>query len=479
MASEAGAVIGVLFAIVAVAILYWLKVRYYDKRPFVEEETYGELGAKNDGNGQSKNKSKQTKPNNDISTLLFPVVSNPMMDMENGNMMDTENDDDYRGETFENVGTEGICKAGYLKKKSSGIRKDWLIRHFFIKDGRLYYVHESEELIGRKNVKARQVANLLISTVKEVSELEFQIISPGQRGATNGGGVYELQGDTSEDRNDWVRVIREQIEGALVSTLSSKSSADMSETASALFVPGGNIIAELKAMNPHCADCGAPAPEWASLNLCIMVCIACSGVHRKLGTHISKVRSITLDKWTYNSLQLLLTIGNERSNAVWEAMLSDAEEELESPLKPTKGTTMEERERYIVKKYVQREYVFARDATTSQKESHLIKSAADGDLVGVMAAIAAGADVNVRSVGNGEHVEDSKTALHLACIGQHTLCVELLCQMSASVDEMDAAGFTPLDIAIGMGYKDVADILRVAARSTHTPERSSPPFTSH
>lgn len=483
MASEAGAVIGVLFAIVAVAILYWLKVRYYDKRPVADEETYDELKVKNGGNGLSKNRNKQAKQNNDISTLLFPVVSNPMVDMENGNLMDTENEDDYRGETLENVATEGICKAGYLKKKSSGIRKDWLIRHFFIADGKLFYVHESEELVGRKNVKARQVANLLISTVKEVSELEFQIISPGQRGSNNGGGVYELQGDTSEDRNDWVLVIRQQIEGALVQTLSSKSSADMSETASALFVPGSTIIDELKAMNPHCADCGAAAPEWASLNLCIMVCIACSGVHRKLGTHISKVRSITLDKWTYNSLQLLLTIGNERSNAVWEARLEDAESEVQSPLKPTAGTSMEEREKYILSKYVQREYVFARDATMSQKESHLIKSAADGDLVGIMAAIAAGADVNVRTVGNADNsnIEESKTALHLACIGQHTLCVELLCQMSALVDEVDGSGFTPLDIAIGMGYRDVADILRAAARNTHSPDRDrdSPPQTSH
>ena len=43
--------------------------------------------------------------------------------------------------------------------------------------------------------------------------------------------------------------------------------------------------------NHICADCGAPEPTWASLNLGILMCIDCSGAHRRLGVHISKVGS--------------------------------------------------------------------------------------------------------------------------------------------------------------------------------------------
>lgn len=41
--------------------------------------------------------------------------------------------------------------------------------------------------------------------------------------------------------------------------------------------------------NDICAECSTPEPDWASLNLGILLCIECSGVHRNLGVHISKV----------------------------------------------------------------------------------------------------------------------------------------------------------------------------------------------
>lgn len=38
-------------------------------------------------------------------------------------------------------------------------------------------------------------------------------------------------------------------------------------------------------------------PDWASLNLGALMCIECSGIHRNLGTHVSRVRSLDLDEW--------------------------------------------------------------------------------------------------------------------------------------------------------------------------------------
>jgi hypothetical protein len=81
------------------------------------------------------------------------------------------------------------------------VKQVWLSRWFFVVNGILYYTHRPSDL-SEGLVMATQVANLVISTVKEVSRLEFQIISPGQRG--RGGGVFHLQGSNEADVALWV-----------------------------------------------------------------------------------------------------------------------------------------------------------------------------------------------------------------------------------------------------------------------------------
>ena len=50
--------------------------------------------------------------------------------------------------------------------------------------------------------------------------------------------------------------------------------------------------------NKYCADCDAKGPRWASWNLGVFICIRCAGIHRNLGVHISRVKSVNLDQWT-------------------------------------------------------------------------------------------------------------------------------------------------------------------------------------
>lgn len=74
--------------------------------------------------------------------------------------------------------------------------------------------------------------------------------------------------------------------------------------------------------NRTCADCKVSKnPRWASWNLGCFICIRCSGIHRSMGTHISKVKSVDLDAWTDDQIENMVKWGNANVNQYWEDKL--------------------------------------------------------------------------------------------------------------------------------------------------------------
>lgn len=71
--------------------------------------------------------------------------------------------------------------------------------------------------------------------------------------------------------------------------------------------------------NDTCNDCGASGTRWVSVNHGVFVCIRCSGVHRSIGSHVTKVKSTNLDKWTMAEINVMRQIGNARGKQLWES----------------------------------------------------------------------------------------------------------------------------------------------------------------
>ncbi|KAH8675755.1 hypothetical protein BX600DRAFT_377323 [Xylariales sp. PMI_506] len=154
--------------------------------------------------------------------------------------------------------------------------------------------------------------------------------------------------------------------------------------------------------NLWCADCGGGSKvEWVSLNLAIILCIECSGIHRSLGTHISKVRSLTLDttSFTPDIVELLLLVGNRVSNMVWEARL-------ESGIKPSAQATREQRLKFITAKYVDRAYVEPLSVTLSRyptPDDTLLAAIKRNEIQQVIYALALKANPNALDKSRGTH----------------------------------------------------------------------------
>uniref|UniRef100_A0A8D3D7F4 Arf-GAP with GTPase ANK repeat and PH domain-containing protein 1 n=1 Tax=Scophthalmus maximus TaxID=52904 RepID=A0A8D3D7F4_SCOMX len=260
--------------------------------------------------------------------------------------------------------------------------------------------------IPKTNGLTKDMSSLQLGQTPEQEEnFEFTIVSlTGQ--------TWHFEATTYEERDAWVQVIESQILASLQSCESSKNKSRLPSQTEAMALQSIRSIRG----NGHCADCEAQNPDWASLNLGALICIECSGIHRNLGTHLSRVRSLDLDEWPLELIRVMSAIGNELANSVWEA-------NAQGRLKPGPDASREERERWIRAKYEQRLFLASLPCADVSLGQQLLRATAEEDLRAVVLLLAHGSRQQVNeSCGEG----DGRNALHLASRKGNVVVTQLL-----------------------------------------------------
>ena len=259
----------------------------------------------------------------------------------------------------------GIVMEGYLFKRASNAFKTWNRRWFSIQNNQLVYQKKF------KDSPTVVVEDLRLCTVKHCEDIErrccFEVVSPTKS--------CMLQADSEKLRQAWIKAVQTSIatayreKGDESEKLDKKSSPstgslDSGNESKEKLLKGESALQRVQCIpgNTSCCDCGLADPRWASINLGITLCIECSGIHRSLGVHFSKVRSLTLDTWEPELLKLMCELGNDVINRVYEAKL-----EKMGVKKPQPGQR-QEKEAYIRAKYVERKFVDKYSALLSPSE---------------------------------------------------------------------------------------------------------------
>ncbi|KAF9080942.1 hypothetical protein BGX23_001477 [Mortierella sp. AD031] len=348
--------------------------------------------------------------------------------------------------------------SAVLEKPNINWHKYWCV----VSEGHL---HEYSHWKKGATMLHNEPINLRLSTVRPCRNQDrrfcFEVITPKFRR------VY--QATSAEDMNSWINVISNAIQGLLdgtsscqnlgyyssnnkdfkstsvfgvdgiMSGLSGAGRSSMEQMLHALPMTGSRyghtasgshdfgkafeavdmdhlgtrLLQTMRDSHPannFCAECGAKNPDWCAINLGILICIECSGIHRSLGTHISKVRSFTLDTTSYTRdlFDFIRAVGNEASNKIWEANLvqSDLHDDTATKVvfrRPLVNDSRDYKVSFIQKKYVDRAFVdrkrYYGDAETPEEQSAAITKALFNEVVannvpGVIATFAAGADLN-------------------------------------------------------------------------------------
>ncbi|XP_058846379.1 arf-GAP with coiled-coil, ANK repeat and PH domain-containing protein 2-like isoform X1 [Acipenser ruthenus] len=262
----------------------------------------------------------------------------------------------------------GIAMEGYLFKRASNAFKTWNRRWFSIQNNQLVYQKKF------KDNPTVVVEDLRLCTVKHCEDIErrfcFEVVSPTKS--------CMMQADSEKLRQAWIKAVQNSIATAFREQGESSEKLDRKCSTSTGSLDSGSELKEksLKgesalqrveciAGNASCCDCGLAEPRWASINLGITLCIECSGIHRSLGVHLSKVRSLTLDSWEPELLKVMCELGNSVINRIYEANLEKL-----GAKKPQPGDPRQDIEAYIRAKYVEKRFV--RKPTAAEQRTKVV-----------------------------------------------------------------------------------------------------------
>jgi len=250
---------------------------------------------------------------------------------------------------------------GYLFKRGQGAFRTWNRRWFYLENNKLCYAKRSGD-----EVTAME-EDLRICLVRPLTDSDrrfcFEVISPTKS--------HVLQADSQEMYTVWVSSLQQGISTALHESMQAnepdpantsggaiqwedsdtEEAQDGKKTDRIRIQPSARQILDIPG-NMVCCDCGAPEPQWASINFGVTLCIECGGIHRSLGVHISKVRSITLDAWEPEILKVMAELGNSIVNKILEGDIGER-----AVTKPNANSDRSTRELWINAKYKEKAFV--------------------------------------------------------------------------------------------------------------------------